>query len=198
MGCRSISASCPTTGPPSRAPSLELDGIDLLLTSGGASVGEHDLVQEVAVGAGMELDFWKIAMRPGKPLMVGRLGRTTMIGFPGNPVSSAVCAILFLRAALLRMLGRDPALPIRSMPLAAGLPANDRRQDYLRARLAKLSDGRRGLDATARQDSSMFKMMATAAALAIRPPHAPAAAPGDMIDTILVEEVLGSGGHLPI
>ena len=176
----------------------ELDGIDLLLTSGGASVGEHDLVQEVAVGAGMELDFWKIAMRPGKPLMVGRLGRTTMIGFPGNPVSSAVCAILFLRAALLQMLERDPALPIHSLPLAAGLPANDRRQDYLRARLTKLPNGQLGLDATARQDSSMFKIMANAAALAIRPPHAAAAAPGDMVDTILVNEVLGSGSHFPL
>ena len=171
----------------------DLDDIDLLLTSGGASVGDHDLVQEVAVANGMKLDFWKIAMRPGKPLMVGSLGRTTMIGLPGNPVSSAVCAILFLRGAIRRMLQMDTNLPIRTLPLAAGLPENDRRQDYLRAKLIPLPNGGMGVEPAKRQDSSMFKMMAEAGVLVVRAPHASAALPGDQVDVILLEDVLGTG-----
>ncbi|WP_027136069.1 molybdopterin molybdotransferase MoeA [Geminicoccus roseus] len=175
-----------------------LDDVDILLTSGGASVGEHDLVQEVATACGMKLDFWKIAMRPGKPLMVGSLGRTTMIGFPGNPVSSAVCAILFLRAALRTMLGLDPALPVRRLPLAGELGQNDRRQDYLRASLETLPDGAAAVRVTRRQDSSMFATLARADALVIRPPHAPPASPGELVEVILLPEVLGDLDRFPL
>lgn len=176
----------------------DLDDIDILLTSGGASVGEHDLVQEVATSCGMKLAFWKIAMRPGKPLMVGTLGATTMIGFPGNPVSSAVCAVLFLRPALRQMIGLDPELPVRSLPLAADLAGNDRRQDYLRASLETLPDGRRAVRARHRQDSSMFATLANADALLIRPPHAPPAKAGDLVEVILLSEVLGDLWRFPL
>ncbi len=108
-------------------------GADLLLTAGGASVGEHDLVQAALEDQGLKLDFWKIAMRPGKPLMFGRLGETPMLGLPGNPVSALVCALLFARPALNRLRGLDvPAHPMAPMILGADLPQNDRRQDYLR------------------------------------------------------------------
>jgi molybdopterin molybdotransferase len=175
-----------------------LDDIDILLTSGGASVGEHDLVQEVATSCGMRLDFWKIAMRPGKPLMVGSLGRTTMIGFPGNPVSSAVCAILFLRGALRAMLGQDPALPVRRLPLAHELPANDRRQDYLRGTLEPLPDGRLTVRSAQRQDSSMFATLARADALIVRPPHAGPAEAGAPVEVVLLAEVLSELSRFPI
>jgi molybdopterin molybdotransferase len=174
-----------------------LDDVDILLTSGGASVGEHDLVQEVATGCGMSLDFWKIAMRPGKPLMVGRLGRTTMIGLPGNPVSSAVCAILFLRAALRAMLGLDPVLPVRRLPLAASLGPNDRRQDYLRALLEDKASGI-AVRPVQRQDSSMFATLAKAQALLVRPPHDPALAEGDKVEVLLLAEVLGDLQRFPV
>ncbi|HEX2527292.1 MAG TPA: molybdopterin molybdenumtransferase MoeA, partial [Geminicoccus sp.] len=133
-----------------------------------------------------------------KPLMVGQLGRTTMIGFPGNPVSSAVCAILFLRAALRTMLAMDPLLPVRSLPLAGGLGQNDRRQDYLRARLEAMPDGRLGVRATSRQDSSMFATMASADALVIRPPQAPPAANGELVEVMLLAEVLSGLDRFPL
>ncbi len=116
-------------------------GADMLVTTGGASVGEHDLVQSALAANGLELDFWKIAMRPGKPLMVGRLKGTPMLGLPGNPVSSLVCALLFLKPALETMLGiaRDEQAP-QTARLAVALEANDRRQDYLRARTSRGSD----------------------------------------------------------
>ena len=107
---------------------------DLLVTTGGASVGEHDLVQSGLTARGMTLDFWKIAMRPGKPLIHGRIGTTPVLGLPGNPVSAFVCALLFLLPALRRLSGEsatDP-LPERAV-LGAPLPANDRRADFLRA-----------------------------------------------------------------
>ena len=116
---------------------------DVLVTLGGASVGDHDLVQKALVAAGMELGFWRIAMRPGKPLMHGRLGAMRVLGLPGNPTSSMVCAILFLRP-LLRALHGEPdagADPSRPGRLAADLPANGPRQDYMRASLASDADG---------------------------------------------------------
>lgn len=171
-----------------------LDDVDLILTSGGASVGDHDLVQEVAVGLGMRLDFWKIAMRPGKPLIVGRFGRARLIGLPGNPVSSAVCAVLFVRGAIRALLGQDPTLPSRHLPLAAELRANDRRQDYLRAALDRSPDGGTTVRAMDRQDSSMFATLARAGALIVRPPHAPAIAAGTPVETIVLDEVLASAG----
>ena len=116
---------------------------DVLVTLGGASVGDYDLVQQALTAEGMELGFWRIAMRPGKPLMHGRIGAMRVLGLPGNPTSSTVCAVLFLRP-LIRALhgerdpGADPSQPAR---LAVDLPANGPRQDYMRAALARGPDG---------------------------------------------------------
>lgn len=160
-------------------------GADLLLTAGGASVGDHDLVQKVLGEQGLELDFWRIAMRPGKPLMFGQLGGTPMIGLPGNPVSAVVCSLLFARPALNALLGLDlPAHPLQQMVLGADIGANDRRQDYLRATVAENGDGRRSATPYGRQDSSMLALLASADGLIVRAPHAPAAAEGDLVDVL--------------
>src|SRR5262245_65879172 len=108
----------------------------MLVTTGGASVGDYDLVQRALSREGMELDFWKIAMRPGKPLLHGWLGNVPVLGFPGNPVSTAVCALVFLRAALQKLGGLPVGLQLREVEVADTLQANDLRQDYLRARHA--------------------------------------------------------------
>jgi molybdopterin molybdotransferase len=154
---------------------------DVLVTLGGASVGDYDLVQKALVDAGMELGFWRIAMRPGKPLMFGRIGNMLALGLPGNPTSSAVCGVLFL-APLLRALqgdpraGRDASEPAR---LAVALPENGARQDFMRATLAP--DGAGGYVATPaqNQDSSLVRTLAEADALIIRAPHAPPARAGE-------------------
>jgi molybdopterin molybdotransferase len=161
-----------------------VEGLDAFVTSGGASVGDHDLVQNALGVQGLELAFWKIAMRPGKPLLFGRLGPVPVLGLPGNPVSSAVCAIMFLRGGILRMLGQDPALPRAQARLAGPLPANDRREDYLRASYAGSADGLRLVETASRQDSSMFATFARADALVIRPPHDPPRSTGDLVEII--------------
>ncbi|WP_131117549.1 gephyrin-like molybdotransferase Glp [Lichenihabitans psoromatis] len=154
---------------------------DLLITLGGASVGDLDLVQSALVREGLELGFWRVAMRPGKPLMHGKLGAMRVLGLPGNPVSSIVCGILFVRP-LIRALCGDPdaaasiAEPAR---LAVDLPANDRRQDYVRATLALRADDLPLAHPATLQDSSMLKVLAGAQCLIVREPHAPAARAGD-------------------
>lgn len=170
-------------------------GADLLVTMGGASVGEHDLVRSALGDAGLALDFWKIAMRPGKPLMFGALGETRLLGLPGNPVSSLVCALVFLRPALGRMLGlaADAAPETRRARLGAALAANDERQDYLRAALDRRADGALVATPFARQDSSMLSLLAQAGCLVVRPPHAPAARRGAAVDVIPLE-----GGAPPL
>ncbi len=152
-------------------------GADVLVTLGGASVGDHDLVNEVLTGLGMQLDFWKIAMRPGKPLMVGRLEGMHVLGLPGNPVSSLVCAHLFLRPLLARLGGREWRPDIRNAILGGGMKANDHRRDYVRA---AAFPGSAGLVATPfdMQDSSMLATLAAANALIVLEPHAPAAPQG--------------------
>jgi molybdopterin molybdotransferase len=154
---------------------------DLLVTLGGASVGEHDLVQAALAGQGMALDFWKVALRPGKPLIHGRLGEMLILGLPGNPVSSVVCGVLFLAPAIRKLLGDpeagdDPSEPAR---LGRDLPANDGRQDYLRATLEPSPEGLPVATAFEVQDSSMLSVLARSDALIIRRPHAPAASAGD-------------------
>ena len=154
------------------------EGADILVTSGGASVGEHDLVQAALTARGMALEFWKIAMRPGKPLTFGKLGSTAVLGLPGNPVSSLVCATIFLRPAIGRLLGMaevpDPTEPAR---LGTDLEANDSREDYLRARLER--DGGDWIATPfSKQDSSMLSFLSQADCLVVRPPLAPAAAKG--------------------
>ena len=127
----------------------EAPGLDLLVTTGGASVGDYDLVRQVLGREGMHLDFWKIAMRPGRPLLFGRLGEVPVLGFPGNPVSTAVCAIVFLRPALQAMLGMPVGLRLSDAELGADLAANDQRQDYMRARYEEGSGRRRVRDRSA-------------------------------------------------
>jgi len=153
-------------------------GADILLTSGGASVGEHDLVQRALSGEGLDLSFWRVALRPGRPMMHGRLGAMQVLGVPGNPVSSYVCAFLFLVPLIRRLAGRSDieriAEPAR---LGCDLKANDERADYLRA---TLSAGPAGPIATPlpNQDSSLMAPLAQADCLLIREPNAPAAAAG--------------------
>ena len=154
---------------------------DVLVTLGGASVGDYDLVQRALVDAGLELGFWRIAMRPGKPLMQGRLGAMRVLGLPGNPVSAVVCATLFL-APLLRALVGDPqAGEDVSEPAVLGVDVagNDVRQDYLRAALARGPDGSLIAMPFPSQDSSLVKFLAHANGLVIRPPHAPPAKSGE-------------------
>ncbi|CDZ72922.1 Molybdopterin molybdenumtransferase [Neorhizobium galegae bv. orientalis] len=146
---------------------------DVLVTLGGASVGDHDLVQSTLKASGMELDFWRIAMRPGKPLMVGALGAMHVLGLPGNPVASLVTSLLFLEP-LIRKLARLPERRREVQGVAASkLPANDQRQDYLRARLTRDRDGNLVAEAFEKQDSSMMKIFAHSDGLIIRPAHAP-------------------------
>ena len=156
-------------------------GADLLITLGGASVGDHDLVQRALVRAGMTLGFWQIAMRPGKPLMHGHMGHMQILGLPGNPVSAIVCGLLFVRPLVKSLVGDRTAAADPSEPaiLAAPLPANDSRQDYLRARFVRRGDGLPEAAAGSRQDSSMLTALSDADCLIIRPPHAAPAKAGD-------------------
>ena len=162
---------------------------DVLVTLGGASVGDHDLVQKALVAAGMELGFWRIAMRPGKPLMHGLLGGMRVLGLPGNPTSSMVCSILFLRP-LLRALHGEPAAgadPSRPGRLAVDLPANGSRQDYMRCSLARDVGGVLAATPAELQDSSLVKVMARADGLIVRAPRAGAAKAGDPCRIIAFE-----------
>ncbi|HUZ74814.1 MAG TPA: gephyrin-like molybdotransferase Glp [Stellaceae bacterium] len=160
-------------------------GADLLLTTGGASVGDHDLVRDALGATGLALDFWSVAMRPGKPLMVGRYRDTPMIGLPGNPVSTLVCGLLFVKPALERLLGLAAAeeATVRAR-LRIALRANDRRQDYLRAKLGRAGDGTLEAEPFPVQDSSMMSLLAAADGLVIRLPHAPAVQAGEWVDVI--------------
>ena len=160
-------------------------GADIVVTLGGASVGEHDLVREVLIERGMTLAFWKIAMRPGKPFMFARSGEIRVLGLPGNPVSSLVCAHLFLRPLLARMGGRVFTPDLRQAELAVSMKANDQRQDYVRASVAY---GQGGLIATPFdvQDSSMLSTLAAANALIIRPPYAEASPKGARCQVLML------------
>ena len=164
--------------------------------AGGGDI-DRDLVRQTLGGAGMAPDFWRIAMRPGKPLMFGRLEGAPVLGLPGNPVSALVCALVFLRPALARLSGLDPdredARLRRRVALARALPANDRREDYLRSRLSAGPDGAPRADPFPVQDSSMLAPLARADALVVRPPHAPAAAAGETAQAILLR---GGGDSL--
>jgi molybdopterin molybdotransferase len=161
---------------------------DILVTLGGASVGEHDLVQKALARQGMDLGFWRVALRPGKPLMHGRLRDMMLLGLPGNPVSSLVCSLLFLIPAIRALLG-DPRAgddPAESAVLGTDLPANGDRQDYMRAGLAlqdvKVAAGTLRLPVATvhrTQDSSMLSILERSDALIVRPPHASATPAGE-------------------
>ena len=154
------------------------EGADLIVTIGGASVGDHDLVGKVA---GLEHSFWKLALRPGKPLMAGRLNGVPMLGLPGNPVSAIVCGHLFLLPMVRAMLGDPaPAQQPRQARLAVDLPANGARAHYMRARLVP-GDGMPGITPFDRQDSALLSILGQADALLLRPVDAPACRAGDTV-----------------
>jgi molybdopterin molybdotransferase len=163
-------------------------GMDMLVSTGGASVGDHDLVIAGLKQRGMELDFWKIAMRPGKPLVFGRLGAAPFLGLPGNPVSAIVCATLFLLPALARLSGLPAAAPPVSQGIAgAALAGNDGRADHLRATLHTDESGQLVATPFPVQDSAMLKRLAHADALILRAPNAPALSAGAPISMIRLD-----------
>ncbi len=156
-------------------------GADLVVTIGGASVGDHDLVGEVAAGLGLDRSFYKVAMRPGKPLMAGRLMDMPIIGLPGNPVSSMVCGHIFLRPAIRALLGLAAgALPRERAALAGDVGPNGPREHYMRARATP--DG--GVRVLERQDSSLLSVLSAADTLVVRPPHDPARKAGESVELL--------------
>ena len=162
---------------------------DILITTGGASVGDHDLVKQSLEAEGVKIAFWKIAMRPGKPMMHGRLGAMRVIGLPGNPVSSYVCSLLFLVPLIRALSGARLLHDAREQALLGrDLDANDMREDYLRARLARREDGTWIATPVTRQDSSLLGFLAAAQALVIRPPFAPAAKAGSPCEILRLPE----------
>jgi molybdopterin molybdotransferase len=160
-------------------------GADILITTGGASVGDHDLVKQSLEAEGVTMAFWRIAMRPGKPMMHGRLGAMRVIGLPGNPVSSYVCAFLFL-VPLIRALSGRAAIrhSLETAVLGRDVGANDLREDYLRARLERRADGALIATPVDHQDSSLLGNLAAARALVLRLPFAPAAESGSVCDIL--------------
>ena len=158
--------------------------LDLFVTTGGASVGTHDhIVSDLGSSGQNALHFWKIAMRPGKPLISGNIDGIPHIGLPGNPVSTAVCALVFLRPAIAHMAGGTASSLQFLMPLAVDLDVNDQRQDYIRAQITT-KDGIQVIVPAPRQDSSMMSVLATANALIVRPPFDPAKAAGEFVSVI--------------
>ncbi|TCP37507.1 molybdopterin molybdotransferase MoeA [Sphingomonas sp. BK235] len=155
---------------------------DLLVTTGGASVGDHDLVRPALAAAGVALDFWRIALRPGKPMLAGRREAMAVVGLPGNPVSAFVTALLFVRPLVAHLAGAAAPFPATTAAiLGEDLPANGERTDYLRA---ELRDGR--VRASTIQDSSMLRTLARSTCLIVRAPHAPAARAGDAADILTI------------
>ena len=161
---------------------------DVLVTIGGASVGDHDLVAPVLRAEGVTLDFWKIAMRPGKPMIFGRRDALRIIGLPGNPVSSLICGRVFLMPLVARLAGRgDAAMSGRTMPLAGPLGANGPRQHYMRATTFTDPDGRCRVLAAPSQDSSLLSPLAAADCLIVRPPAAAALPAGAMVPVLTLD-----------
>ena len=157
------------------------EGADIVVTIGGASVGDHDLVGKVALGAGLERSFYKVAMRPGKPLMAGRLGDAVLLGLPGNPVSSMVCGHVFLLPMIRAMLGlgRAPA-PRSQTPLAVDLPENGPREHYMRARLDQTGQ----VKPFDRQDSALLTVLSEADVLMVRPAGQGSLKAGTLVDIL--------------
>jgi molybdopterin molybdotransferase len=164
--------------------------MDILVTTGGASVGEHDLIIESLKTRGLRLDFWQIAMRPGKPLLFGTLGTVPVLGLPGNPVSALVCSILFLLPAL-RCLSGLPAAPPPTVQAITGgaLRANDHRADHLRATVTIDQQGRVVATPFSVQDSAMLRRLALADALILRAPNAPALQEGSEVTVIRLDSL---------
>ncbi|MCE2516967.1 MAG: molybdopterin molybdotransferase MoeA [Alphaproteobacteria bacterium] len=163
---------------------------DLIVTSGGASVGQHDGIARIMTADQDALTFWRIAMRPGKPLVFGHIHNTPLLGLPGNPVSTGVCAMVFVAAAIRAMLGEDPAMTTEHARLTTALPANDQRQDFLRARLTVDDNGILHASPFSKQDSGMMGLLTKADALVIRPPHAEAAAVGEAVRVLRIPPLI--------
>jgi molybdopterin molybdotransferase len=162
---------------------------DILVTTGGASVGDHDLVKKALDAEGVAIAFWKIAMRPGKPMMHGRLGSMRVIGLPGNPVSSYVCTYLFVVPLIRALLGNTLIHHRREMAvLARDLAANDVREDYLRAVVEVRADGALVANPVNHQDSSLLANLSRSQGLVIRPPFAPAAKAGSVCEILRLPE----------
>ncbi len=156
-------------------------GADILVTIGGASVGDHDLVRPALEAAGMTLDFWKVAIRPGKPMLFGRMDGTRVLGLPGNPISCLVAARVFLVPLIASLLGRTAALGEQTALLANDLPANGPRQRYMLARREPSADGAARVAALASQDSARISGLVAADVLIVRAPEAPPARAGDSV-----------------
>lgn len=163
-------------------------GTDMLVTIGGASVGDHDLIQKVLGQVGLKVEFWKIAMKPGKPLMFGQFNGTPMLGLPGNPVSALVCALLYLGPAITKLQGGGDTAPrqIRAR-LGTAVGPNNFREDFLRATLTVNAEGETVATAFPVQDSSMLGLLSRADGLIRRPPDAPAAKAGDWVSVITLD-----------
>lgn len=159
---------------------------DVIVTLGGASVGDHDLVHEALSNVGMSLAFWKIAMRPGKPLMFGRLGAARCVGLPGNPVASLLCSHLFLKPLISRLAGRPYGEDLREAILGADMAQNDLRQDYMRAIIAEDPAGRLVATPFGTQDSSMLRVLADSNGAVVRPPFDPARKAGNRCQVLML------------
>ena len=160
---------------------------DILVTTGGASVGDHDYVQQALKNCGVKIGFWKIALRPGKPLMFGTKAKTRIIGLPGNPVSALVCARIFLKPLLEALQGLTHRTDETTAQLAAPLPPNDGRKDYIRATLKTASDGTRMVTPHSTQDSSMQRTLAQSHCLIVREPHALSAVKGAAVNILILD-----------
>jgi molybdopterin molybdotransferase len=157
--------------------------VDILVTTGGASVGDHDLVAPVLTKLGMQLDFWKVALRPGKPLIFGRLGKTRMLGLPGNPVSAYICGRLFLAPLIHALLGERGSAPDRrSARITHEMGANGPRLHLMRAICHRAADGTLEVTALSSQDSSLVSALSEASCLIIRDPDAPALGAGKLVE----------------
>jgi molybdopterin molybdotransferase len=170
-----------------RARLSDASTFDVVITIGGASVGDYDLVQS-ALAPELSVDFWKIAMRPGKPLVSGKFRGVTFLGLPGNPVSAFVCSLLFLKPLIMRLTGCLEA-PHQLVPatLTQPMAANDVRQDYCRATLAQDEDGWLMATPLPIQDSGMLRFLAAAGGLIVRPPHDPARAAGSTVRVLRLD-----------
>lgn len=160
--------------------------IDILVTIGGASVGEHDLIKAGLKEKGLDEKFSRIAMRPGKPLIFGHIGDKPILGLPGNPVSSLICSIIFLRPLLQKMLGQRVEQKNLLLPTKESLPANDQRQDYLRAKIIEEPNGKRYVKHFRKQDSSMLAVLTESDCLIVRPPYASAERPRSLVQVLLI------------
>ena len=168
---------------------LARNSVDVLVTLGGASVGDHDLIAPALKAENIALGFHRVALRPGRPLLLGLAGNLRVLGLPGNPVSSFVCALLFIVPLLRKLQGRSDFLPMREAAiLGAALPENDHREDYLRARIERGADGRLVATPHDRQDSSMQALLVSSDGLLIRAPNAVAAEAGDVCEVIRFQD----------